>query len=130
MSTCGSVRGRCPCSKRISRRGEGAFKAGGTPLSWVGWGGWEGNAVHPRPGLLLDPAFQAGIACLAPLGLSFDTYLYHMQLRELAALARRFPDTTIIVNHLGGPLGVGRFAGRGREVFDVWRQGIRELAQS
>ena len=43
-------------------------------------------------------------------------------------LARAFPDTPIMLNHVGGPLGIGPYAGRRDEVFAGWRQGVRELA--
>src|ERR1700759_1577931 len=40
--------------------------------------------------LLRDPTFRKGFACLAPLGLSFDAWLFHPQIGELADLARAF----------------------------------------
>src|SRR5713226_6223712 len=46
-------------------------------------------ATRPK-GLLLDPAFRNGFACLAPLGLSFDAWLFHPQIAELTDLARAF----------------------------------------
>ena len=49
-------------------------------------------ATRPK-GLLLDPAFRMGFACLAPLGLSFDAWLFHPQIGELTDLAHAFPDT-------------------------------------
>jgi L-fuconolactonase len=84
--------------------------------------------THPPPGLLGDSTFRAGFACLARLGLSFDAWLYYMQFPELARLAREFPTVTIILDHMGGPLGVGPYAGRRAEVFADWRAGLGELA--
>jgi predicted TIM-barrel fold metal-dependent hydrolase len=81
-----------------------------------------------EPGLLADPAFRAGFACLAPLGLTFDAWLVHPQLPELAALARAFPDTGIVLDHLGTPLGIGAYAGRRDAVFAAWSASVRELA--
>jgi predicted TIM-barrel fold metal-dependent hydrolase len=63
------------------------------------------------PGLAADAAFRAGFAELAPLGLAFDAWVYHPQIDEITALARAFPETSIILNHAGGPAGVGRHAG-------------------
>jgi len=65
---------------------------------------------------------------LGKLNLSFDAWLYHPQLPELADLARAFPDVTIILNHIGAPLGVGPYAGKRDEVFQVWSRGIGALA--
>jgi L-fuconolactonase len=100
-----------------------------------GHGAWDASGLGfgARPqvqGLLLSERFRAGFARLAGRGLSYDAWQYHTQLGELADLARAFPATTIIVNHLGAPLGAGPYAGRGDEVFAIWKQGIRELAAS
>jgi predicted TIM-barrel fold metal-dependent hydrolase len=84
---------------------------------------------NERPHRLLDKTFREGFACLAPLGLSFDGWLYHTQLRELGDLAGAFPGTTIIANHVGCPLGIGPYAGRRDEVLSEWRGAIREIAR-
>jgi L-fuconolactonase len=76
-----------------------------------------------------DSAFRRGFARLAGLGLSFDAWALHPQLPEVIALARAFPDTAIVVNHIGAPVGEGRFAGRRAEVRTAWLQGIRGLAE-
>src|ERR1700728_3806133 len=65
-------------------------------------------ATRPK-GLLLDPTFRQGFASLAPLGLSFDSWLFHPQIGELADLARAFPDTKIVLDHCGGPIGLGSY---------------------
>lgn len=80
------------------------------------------------PHLLLDPRFREGFACLKKYGLSFDSWLYHPQLMELVDLARTFPDISIIVDHVGGPLGIGSYAGKRKEVFAEWKRGMAELA--
>src|SRR5512144_1398926 len=85
-------------------------------------------ANRPR-GLLQDAAFRKGFACLAPLQLSFDAWLFHTQIGELADLARAFPDTRIVLDHCGGPAGIGRFAGRREEQFPLWREAIRDIAR-
>ena len=48
---------------------------------------------------------------------------------ELADLARAFPQTTIILNHVGGPLGIGPYADKKEETFAVWKAGIAELGK-
>jgi predicted TIM-barrel fold metal-dependent hydrolase len=80
------------------------------------------------PGLLLDPKFREGFAQLRKYSLSFDAFLYHTQLTDLVNLARAFPDTSIILNHMARPLGIGPYAGKRQEVFEVWKRGIAELA--
>jgi predicted TIM-barrel fold metal-dependent hydrolase len=84
-------------------------------------------ATRPK-GLLLDPSFRKGFASLAPLGLSFDAWLFHPQLEEFIDLARAFPDTQIILDHCGGPVGIGSYAGRREEIFASWKASILQAA--
>ncbi|HVP76830.1 MAG TPA: amidohydrolase family protein [Thermodesulfobacteriota bacterium] len=79
-------------------------------------------------GMMLDAKFREGFACLRQYGLSFDAWQYFTQLMELADLARAFPDTPIIVNHTGGILGIGPYAGKRDESFREWKRGVMELA--
>jgi predicted TIM-barrel fold metal-dependent hydrolase len=96
--------------------------------------GWDTSEdvrnSHTRPPrqLYLDETFRRGFECLAQRELVFDAWLYHTQLSELASLARAFADTTIVLDHVGGPLGIGPYAGKRAEVYDIWQIGIRELA--
>jgi predicted TIM-barrel fold metal-dependent hydrolase len=85
-------------------------------------------AARPK-GLLLDPTFRRGFACLAPLGLSFDAWLFHPQIGELADLAHAFPDTRIVLDHCGGPIGIGSYANRRDEIFPVWKASIQKIAK-
>lgn len=82
-----------------------------------------------RPHLLLDPGFRAGLAVVRDMGLSFETTLIHHQLPELVDAARAFPDLTIVLCHLGGPMGVGPYAGRPQEAFADWRANMRGIAE-
>jgi predicted TIM-barrel fold metal-dependent hydrolase len=89
----------------------------------------NGRFVIPRS-LMLDRDFRAGFALLGPRKLSFDAMVYHAQLPELADLARAFPDTTIVLNHVGGPLaGTRSYLARKEEALASWRSGMVELAR-
>jgi predicted TIM-barrel fold metal-dependent hydrolase len=88
----------------------------------------EAISSDAPPGLLADSAFRRGLACLGRYGLSFDAWLYHPQLPDLVELARAFPDTAIILDHIGGPLGVGPYKGKRDEVFQAWSKGIADLS--
>lgn len=79
-------------------------------------------------GMLLTPSFQAGVRTVGDHGLTFDAFIYFHQLAEVVELARRAPETVIIVDHLGGLLGVGRYAHEKDEVAAVWRAGIKAAA--
>jgi predicted TIM-barrel fold metal-dependent hydrolase len=87
-----------------------------------------GSPLRRPESLLMDTRVREGFAQLAPLGLSFDAWMYHTQLPELVDLARAFPDTQIVLDHVGGPIGLGRYAGKRDEVFAEWSGRIRELA--
>ena len=86
---------------------------------------------HTRPPehLLLDATFRDGFAELGKRGLSFDAWLFFHQIPELTDLARAFPDTTIVFDHFGGPLGIGPYAGKHDEIYPVWQQHVEELAR-
>jgi L-fuconolactonase len=96
---------------------------------------WDGDSsIRSTPmdfpkGLLLDRAFREGYARLARHNLSFETWIYHPQIGELADLARAFPETLVILDHIGGPLGICAYRGGREEVFSVWRRHIAELAR-
>jgi predicted TIM-barrel fold metal-dependent hydrolase len=60
--------------------------------------------------------------------LSFDAWTYHPQIPELTELARAHPDVPIVLDHLGGPLGIGPYQGRRGEVMAVWRSYLSALA--
>jgi predicted TIM-barrel fold metal-dependent hydrolase len=85
-------------------------------------------AYSPPPGLMADKHFREGFAVLGRLGLSFDAWLYHPQIDELTDLARAFPDSRIVLNHVGGPIGSGVYAGRRSEIFPGWAASIKRLA--
>ncbi len=86
--------------------------------------------LHGRvpAGLYASPEFRAGFARLAANGLSFDAWVLEPQLPEVLDLARAFPDTPIVLDHVGTPLGVASYQGKREERFDIWRQNIRALA--
>ncbi|HEV2336109.1 MAG TPA: amidohydrolase family protein [Stellaceae bacterium] len=81
------------------------------------------------PGMLRDLKVREGFARLEPLGLSFDAWMYHTQLEDLIDLARAFPETPIVLDHVGGVIGRGSYAGRRDEVFAGWKRDIEELAR-
>jgi len=93
---------------------------------------WDGDhailMMGKGKGMMLDTRFREGFACLERYGLSFDAWQYFTQLMELLDLARAFPDTPIIVNHTGGILGVGPYAGKRDGVLREWKRAVTELA--
>lgn len=96
------------------------------------------NPVPAPEGLMISAPFIEGARELARRGLSLDIWAYQTQLDEVATLARRVPDLMIVVNHAGGPLGIGPYAARARDDADAgrepphrqaWRDGLSRLAE-
>ena len=96
--------------------------------------GWDADDrvrnshTHPPQGLLLRDDFRAGFEQLSQRNMTFDAWLYHTQISELTDLAKTFPHTTIILDHFGGPLGIGPYAGQQEAIFQQWCVDIAELA--
>lgn len=74
-------------------------------------------------------SFRKGLRILAELGLTYDTWHYHHQNLDFIELARAVPECTMILDHFGTPLGVGRFKGFREEIFQEWKDEMRELSR-
>jgi len=87
-----------------------------------------GPGMNP-PGLFLDEAFQAGVRRLGERGHTYESWHYHMQLQDFCALAQAAPETTIILDHFGTPLGHGIYREQRETIFEQWRKDITALAR-
>ncbi len=117
-----------PVLSALMRAGGERFRGIRHGVSWDSDPSIVNPALPIRSGLLADKTFREGVAVLSRLGLSYDVSLYHPQINELADLAGAFPDTRIVVNHVGGVLGIGAYRGKRDEVFPRWRTSIKALA--
>src|ERR1700687_1531833 len=134
--------GYCGKTKVAAALGSGAepvlaalLRAGGDRFRGVRFGtAWDADTslLNPNnrvaPGLLGDKTFREGFAVLGRLGLSFDALVLHPQLSDVASLAGAFPDTKIVLNHVGRLVGIGAYAGRLSEQFPRWAALIKALA--
>jgi len=94
-----------------------AFSPDQVPHSWA----------NSAKGIALTQTFQEGIALLEKYGFSFDTWLYHFNLDDLCVIAKKFPNLSIITDHVALPVGIGRFD---RDTtFLEWAAGIRKLSK-
>jgi predicted TIM-barrel fold metal-dependent hydrolase len=109
--------------------GNGRFRGIRNVTAWDRDPAIAGVLFHHPSNLLADAQFREGFSCLQPLGLSFDAMVFQPQISELRDLARAFPETTIVVDHCGGPLAVGRFAQQREESFSEWRRSVIELGR-
>jgi predicted TIM-barrel fold metal-dependent hydrolase len=60
--------------------------------------------------------------------MSFEAWCYHPQIPDVVDLARAFPATTIVLDHFGGPVGIGAYAGKPDEIYAEWQASLSELA--
>ena len=108
---CGLFRGIRDALSR-AEPSDGLMIAGGAPV-----------------GLFEDPNFRAGVARLGARGLTYDSWHYHYQNQEFLALARAVPDTVMILDHFGTPIGVGRYADQRDAIFEDWKRDIADIAR-
>lgn len=83
----------------------------------------------PPAGILDSPGFPLALAELQKRGLSFDAAVFDPSLPKLAALVDRFPDLTVVLNHIGIAIGIDMRAEEKAEVFRSWSASLRELAR-
>jgi len=85
--------------------------------------------ARPIEGVYINDMFHQGFSHLESRNLSFEAWCYHPQLPQLIQLAKKFPNTTIILNHFGGPLGIGSFTDKEEETYSFWKKQITELSK-
>ena len=112
------------------RAGNGRFRGIRHSIAYDESPDIHNSHVGAPPDLFRQDAFQEGYRTLGRMGFSFEAWMYHPQLGELARLVEACPDTAVVLNHCGGPLGVGPYAGRRDEVFKDWKAGIEKVAKS
>jgi predicted TIM-barrel fold metal-dependent hydrolase len=81
-----------------------------------------------REGQYAEPRFRRGAARLGARGLTYDAWHYHHQSRDFVAFARAVPETVMVLDHLGTPLGVGEYAARRGEIFEQWKRDLVGVA--
>lgn len=89
----------------------------------------EVRTVEVPSDMLTNPISHRAIRCVQKAGLVYEIWAYHSQLKDVLDLCRAFPDLTIVINHCGGPVLIGPYAGKYREVFADWSGSIKALAK-
>ena len=108
--------------------GNGRFRGIRHAAAWDASPHVRNSHTNPRQTLYSEVPFRAGLKQLAKRGLTFEAWQYHPQLPDVIALARAVPEARIVLDHVGGPLGIGPYAGRRDEIFAGWSRDIKELA--
>jgi predicted TIM-barrel fold metal-dependent hydrolase len=83
----------------------------------------EHRADFSAPGSMRDERWRRGYAKLGESGLMFELQAPWWHFGEAAELARDFPETKIVVNHMGLP------ADRSEEALAAWRRALEALAR-
>ncbi|MEC8199343.1 MAG: amidohydrolase family protein [Pseudomonadota bacterium] len=108
--------------------GSGRFRGIRVGATWDASSDVENHRTEPPQGLYSDPVFRDAFKELAKRDLSFEAWCYHPQIPALADLARAHPDNRIVLDHFGGPIGIGPYADKKDEVFEEWKASLADLA--
>lgn len=76
----------------------------------------------PRPDLMNDPAWRAGLRELETRGLLFELQVFASQMPDAAKLAQDFPGVSFVLLH------AGMLENRSADGWAAWRKGMRVLA--
>ncbi|WP_425642060.1 amidohydrolase family protein [Marinomonas gallaica] len=87
------------------------------------------NPVPVPEGLMLTAEFMAGAKQLLQRDLLLDLWVYQSQLADVVKLAQRLPDLRIVINHAGGPLGIGPYKTERARHFAHWRAALTVLSK-
>jgi len=87
----------------------------------------RGNHTDAAGDTLASKAFHESLSVLASMNLTFDAWVYHHQLPQVARAAALVPDSKIVVDHLGGPLSMGPYVDD-PNVRPLWRENLSMVA--
>ncbi|HCN92433.1 MAG TPA: amidohydrolase, partial [Hyphomonas sp.] len=78
--------------------------------------------------LYADEDFRRGVQLLGEHDLSYDTWHYHHQNRDYLDLVKAVPNTTMVLDHFGTPIGIGPYADKREEIFEQWQDDMADLS--
>ena len=108
--------------------GKGRFRGVRHATSWDASDEIRPGHSSPTRAMMDTPEFRAGVAKLAEMGFSFDSWLFFTQLGELERLARALPQASIVLNHLGGPIAIGPYRAERDQAHAAWRAAMTSIA--
>jgi L-fuconolactonase len=107
---------------------QGRFRGVRVRAAWHADPAFAAPHDGPDEGTISSPELDRYCALLSEMGLVLDLWVYHTQLEQAAALAKRHPKLRIVLNHCGGPLGIGPYADRRAQVRDEWSRALAKVA--
>lgn len=118
-----------PILERLIQAGGGRLKGIRNTTAWHADPEVVSNPNPPPAGLLQTTQFLDGCKKLSQKNLVLDIWAYHTQLSEVYVLALQCPDLTIVLDHVGGPLGVGHDATSNERGFTYWHEQMKKIAK-
>lgn len=118
-----------PVLQKLIAAGGGRLKGIRNTTAWHAHPEVVSNPIPPPAGLLTEAKFIDGARRLSRHNLVLDVWAYHSQLAEVYELAQACPDTLLVIDHLGGPLGIGPYTHQREATFVEWSAAISKLAQ-
>ena len=109
--------------------GDGLFRGIRHAVAWHKSDQIPNGHTNAPEHLMFDPQYRAGFRKLGEMGYVFDAWLMHPQLPDLIELCRAEPNTPVVLDHIGAPMGIGPYAGKRDEVIAEWRPHMSELAK-
>jgi predicted TIM-barrel fold metal-dependent hydrolase len=116
-----------PVLEALERAGGGRFKGIRHITAWDDDPQVRNPAFTRGARQMYDPKFREGLGVLARRGHTYDAWLYHPQIGDVADLADAVPQAKIVLNHCGGQVGINSY--KRDEVFPQWKASIEELAK-
>lgn len=117
-----------PVLDALSMAAKGRLRGIRNTTAWHPDPAVRSNPNPPPDGLLRSDAFLEGARAVAEYGLCLDIWAYQTQLDEVYAIAAALPDLTVVIDHCGGPLGVGPHDRFDPQTFSAWRNAMARLA--
>jgi len=108
--------------------GEGRLRGVRVRAAWHADPAFAAPHDGPDEHTINSPALDRYCDILTDMGLVLDLWVYHTQLDQAAALARRHPRLPIVLNHCGGPLGIGPYANLHADVYTAWKRSLERVA--
>lgn len=110
-------------------RGRGALKGIRDTVAWSEHPALRNHRINPSRSDLGSDSFRIGAAAVGEAGLALDLWIYQDQLVELADVVRKVPNTKFVLDHCGGPLMLGPYAGQRSARLAAWKEGIARISE-
>ncbi len=120
-----------PVIEAHAAAGKGLFKGVRSRIAWDSdpVAGYGDNGYYPRGDIVNDPLYLAGAKHVLESGHVLELWGLHPQMEAIRTFAAKIPDHSIVINHVGGPLGVGAYAADRKAVFRDWSAAMHRLAE-